>query len=135
MPKCNSNVQFRPETIVASFLHSMLLLPKVLFNHRKCSSASLACIFSKSFTKSKCLGNGCEATISSPSMLVTTVHELWHLIEVAWAAILVHAILSAYNSIPRRITAVLAAEDGWSKHRFLRLYHSKFLGNLTNCYL
>ena len=24
---------FRPETIVASFLHSMVLLPKVLFNH------------------------------------------------------------------------------------------------------
>ena len=24
---------FRPETIIASFLHSMVLLPKVLFNH------------------------------------------------------------------------------------------------------
>ena len=26
---------FRPETIVASFLHSMVLLPKVLFNHKR----------------------------------------------------------------------------------------------------
>ena len=25
---------FRPETIVASYLHSMVLLPKVLFNQR-----------------------------------------------------------------------------------------------------
>ena len=43
---------------------------------------------------------------------VTTVHELWHLVEAAWAAVSVHAIQSLYVSIPRRITAVIAAGGG-----------------------
>ena len=32
-PDEGSCYSFRPETIVASFLHSMVLIPKVLFNH------------------------------------------------------------------------------------------------------
>ena len=32
-PEEGSCYVFRPETIVASFLHSMVLIPKVLFNH------------------------------------------------------------------------------------------------------
>ena len=35
----------------------------------------------------------------------TVIDELWHLVEDAWVAVLVHAIYSLYDSISRRIAA------------------------------
>ena len=35
--------------------------------------------------------------------------ELWHLVEAAWANLAVHVIKSLYDSMLRRITAVIAA--------------------------
>ncbi|MBJ4999813.1 IS630 family transposase [Salmonella enterica subsp. enterica serovar Hadar] len=45
---------------------------------------------------------------------VTTVDELWHSVEAAWTAVPVHAIQSLFDSMPRRITAVIAARGGCS---------------------
>lgn len=47
----------------------------------------------------------------SPS---TTVDELWHSVEAAWTEIPVHAIQSLFDSMPRRINAVIAARGGCS---------------------
>ena len=45
----------------------------------------------------------------------TTIDELWHLV-VSWAAALVHAIQSLYDSMTKRVTAVIAAEGGCSRY-------------------
>lgn len=45
---------------------------------------------------------------------VTTVDELWRRVEAAWAAVPVHAIQSLFDSMPRRINAVIAARGGCS---------------------
>ena len=60
--------------------------------------------------------NGCRATDSSPCTPLTTVDELWHFVEAAWATVLTHDVLTLYDSMSRRITAVIAAEGGYSKY-------------------
>ncbi|GFV14634.1 hypothetical protein TNCV_2586071 [Trichonephila clavipes] len=40
---------------------------------------------------------------------VTTVDELWYRVEVAWCSVPVHAIQSRFDSMPRRIRAVITA--------------------------
>lgn len=45
---------------------------------------------------------------------VTTVDELWLRAEAAWASVPVHAIQSLYDSMPRRIRAVITARGGYS---------------------
>ncbi|GFX45805.1 uncharacterized protein TNCV_934441 [Trichonephila clavipes] len=40
---------------------------------------------------------------------ITMVDELWHHVEAAWASITVHAIQSPFDSMPRRISAVITA--------------------------
>ncbi|GFS55881.1 hypothetical protein TNCV_1935841, partial [Trichonephila clavipes] len=47
---------------------------------------------------------------------VTTVDELWHRVEAAWASIPVHAIKSLFGSMPRRISAVIIARGGCSEY-------------------
>ncbi|GFS57823.1 hypothetical protein TNCV_2909181 [Trichonephila clavipes] len=44
----------------------------------------------------------------------TTVDELWHRVEAAWAFVLLHAIQSLFDSMPRRINAVITARGGCS---------------------
>ncbi|GFW89941.1 odorant receptor [Trichonephila clavipes] len=46
---------------------------------------------------------------------VTLVDELWHRVEAAWASISVHAIQSLFDSMPRRISAVIIARGGCSE--------------------
>ncbi|PRD35571.1 UNVERIFIED_CONTAM: hypothetical protein NCL1_11194 [Trichonephila clavipes] len=43
---------------------------------------------------------------------VTTVDELWNGVEAAWSSVPVHAIQSLFDSIPRRITAIITARGG-----------------------
>ncbi|GFV31671.1 hypothetical protein TNCV_2189841 [Trichonephila clavipes] len=45
---------------------------------------------------------------------VTTVNELWHRVEAAWAFVPVHAIQSLFDSMPMRISAVITARGGCS---------------------
>ncbi|GFV65089.1 DUF4817 domain-containing protein [Trichonephila clavipes] len=47
-------------------------------------------------------------------MQVTTVDELWHRVEASWASVPVQAIQSLFDSMPRRITAVIVARGGSS---------------------
>ncbi|GFU99005.1 hypothetical protein TNCV_3382491 [Trichonephila clavipes] len=43
---------------------------------------------------------------------VTTVDELLYSVEATWLYVSVHAIQSLFDSIPRRITAVITARGG-----------------------
>ncbi|GFW92350.1 transposable element Tcb1 transposase [Trichonephila clavipes] len=43
---------------------------------------------------------------------VTTVDELWHRVEAAWTSVPVHAIQYLFDSMPRRISAVIIARGG-----------------------
>ncbi|GFX62573.1 hypothetical protein TNCV_4867361 [Trichonephila clavipes] len=45
---------------------------------------------------------------------VTTVDELWHRVEAAWTSVSVHVIQSLFDSMPRRIRAVITARGGCS---------------------
>ncbi|GFX12010.1 uncharacterized protein TNCV_2997941 [Trichonephila clavipes] len=45
---------------------------------------------------------------------VTTVDELWHCVEAAWASVPVHVIQSLFDSMPRRISAVITPRGGCS---------------------
>ncbi|GFX84300.1 transposable element Tcb1 transposase [Trichonephila clavipes] len=45
---------------------------------------------------------------------VTTVDELWYRVEAAWASVPIHALQSHFDSIPRRIRAVITAKGGYS---------------------
>ncbi|GFW46953.1 transposable element Tcb1 transposase [Trichonephila clavipes] len=45
---------------------------------------------------------------------VTTVDELWHRVEAAWAPVHVHTIQSLFDSMPKRISAVTIARGGCS---------------------
>ncbi|GFV90297.1 uncharacterized protein TNCV_4380121 [Trichonephila clavipes] len=47
-------------------------------------------------------------------MRVTTVDELWHRVEASWAFVHVHAIQSLFDSMPRRISAIISAGGGCS---------------------
>ncbi|GFV20441.1 transposable element Tcb2 transposase [Trichonephila clavipes] len=47
---------------------------------------------------------------------VTTVDELWHRVEAAWASVPVHAIQSLFDSMPRYINAVIIARGGCSEY-------------------
>ncbi|GFW64954.1 hypothetical protein TNCV_392201 [Trichonephila clavipes] len=47
---------------------------------------------------------------------VPTVDELWHRIEAAWASVPVCAIQSLFDSIPKRISAVISARGGCSRY-------------------
>ena len=51
---------------------------------------------------------------------VTTVNELWHLVEAEWAVVPAYGIQSLYNSMPRRITSVIVARGGCSGYCFLK---------------
>ena len=48
-------------------------------------------------------------------MPIPAVDEMWDLIEAAWTAILMHAIQSLYDSVPRRITFAISAGVRCSK--------------------
>lgn len=45
---------------------------------------------------------------------VTTLDELWYRVEAAWASVPVHAIQALFDSMPRRIKAVITARGGCS---------------------
>ncbi|GFU18415.1 hypothetical protein TNCV_1980951 [Trichonephila clavipes] len=45
-------------------------------------------------------------------MPVTTVDELWYRVEAAWSSVSVHSIQSLFDSMPRRINAVITARGG-----------------------
>ncbi|GFW19747.1 uncharacterized protein TNCV_1606371 [Trichonephila clavipes] len=45
---------------------------------------------------------------------VTTVDELWHRVEAAWASVPIHAIQSLSDSMARRRSAVITARGGCS---------------------
>ncbi|GFW54353.1 hypothetical protein TNCV_3703131 [Trichonephila clavipes] len=45
---------------------------------------------------------------------VTTVDELFHRVEAAWASVPVHTIQSVFDSMPMRISAVITARVGCS---------------------
>ncbi|GFV58323.1 odorant receptor [Trichonephila clavipes] len=47
---------------------------------------------------------------------VTTVDEQWHRVEASWASVPLHAIQSLFDSIPRRISAVILARGGCSEN-------------------
>ena len=66
-------------------------------------------------------------------MPVFSVNEIWHLVEAAWAAVPV--IQSLYDSTHRCITAVITTENGFSRYLLQRIYASKLLDNLNNCYI
>ncbi|GFU41966.1 hypothetical protein TNCV_4676731 [Trichonephila clavipes] len=40
---------------------------------------------------------------------IITAAELWYLVEAAWSSVTVHAIQSLFDSMPRRIRAVITA--------------------------
>ncbi|GFX65447.1 uncharacterized protein TNCV_399981 [Trichonephila clavipes] len=64
-------------------------------------------------------------------MPVTTVYELWHRVEAAWAYLPVHVMQFLFDSIPRRLRAAIPARGGCSGYWFLRIYAPKFLENLV----
>ncbi|GFV36518.1 hypothetical protein TNCV_2260371 [Trichonephila clavipes] len=80
---------------------------------RKCSAVALACTFTKSLANRKCGIHGCRVICSSPYFTsgchipVTTVDELWHCIEAAWASVPAHVIQSLFDYILRRVSAVI----------------------------
>ncbi|GFT03790.1 hypothetical protein TNCV_3608181 [Trichonephila clavipes] len=47
-----------------------------------------------------------------PQTPIATVDELWYRVEAAWASVPVHAIQSQFDSMPRRISAVIIARVG-----------------------
>ncbi|GFV98386.1 hypothetical protein TNCV_623451 [Trichonephila clavipes] len=47
--------------------------------------------------------------IDSHQTLVTTIYEMWHHVEAAWASVPVHFIQSLFVSMLRRILAVITA--------------------------
>ena len=47
-------------------------------------------------------------------LAATMVNELWHSVEAAWTAVPIHAIQSVVDSMPMRITSVIAARGGYS---------------------
>ncbi|GFV34841.1 transposable element Tc1 transposase [Trichonephila clavipes] len=53
---------------------------------------------------------------------VTTVDELWNRAETAWASVPVHTIQSLFDSMRRRISAVITARGHCSGYCFLRIY-------------
>ena len=62
---------------------------------------------------------------------LTIVHEIWHLVEAAWAAVLVKTMQSVFKSMPRLLTDIIAASIRYSGYRFLRILASKFLKILS----
>ncbi|GFX11896.1 transposable element Tcb2 transposase [Trichonephila clavipes] len=67
-----------------------------------------SCTFTRSLANRKCLVDGCGVTGSSPTP-VLTVEELWHRVEAAWASVPVRVIRYLFDSMPRRISAVITA--------------------------
>ncbi|GFW35860.1 hypothetical protein TNCV_1926911 [Trichonephila clavipes] len=43
---------------------------------------------------------------------VTTVDELWYCVEAAWSSVPVHSVQSLFDSMHRRISAVITAIEG-----------------------
>ncbi|GFW43739.1 hypothetical protein TNCV_4770881 [Trichonephila clavipes] len=42
---------------------------------------------------------------------ITTVNELFYRVEISWSSVPIHAIQSLFDSMPRRISAVITARD------------------------
>ncbi|GFW77303.1 hypothetical protein TNCV_924191 [Trichonephila clavipes] len=69
---------------------------------RKCLTVALACTFTRYFTNKKCLVYDCRVTVD----------ELWYRVEAAWTSEPVHATQFLFDSMPRRISAVITARGG-----------------------
>ncbi|GFV52731.1 hypothetical protein TNCV_2874021 [Trichonephila clavipes] len=67
----------------------------------------------RSLTNRKRLVQGCRR-LACHHTPITTVDELWHLVEAAWASVPVHAIQSLFYSISKLISAVIMARGGCS---------------------
>ncbi|GFV86941.1 hypothetical protein TNCV_2198931 [Trichonephila clavipes] len=94
----------------ASYICGMLRRDDLpFFRVVKCSAAALACMLTRSLAYRKCLIHGefiHSQRLAYHSTPVTTVDELWHCIEAAWTSLLMHAIQSLFDSMPRCISAV-----------------------------
>ncbi|GFX90437.1 hypothetical protein TNCV_2073151 [Trichonephila clavipes] len=58
---------------------------------------------------------------------ITTVDKLWYSVEAVRTSVPIHAFQSLFDSMPRRISAVIIVSGGVSKYWFLRIYATNFL--------
>ncbi|GFY28873.1 hypothetical protein TNCV_4720051 [Trichonephila clavipes] len=75
----------------------------------ECKAVALTCTFTRSFNNRKLLVYGFRPHHQTP---VATVDELWHLAEAAWSSVPVHAILSLFDSMPKRTSPVIIVKGG-----------------------
>ncbi|GFX17202.1 hypothetical protein TNCV_2857251 [Trichonephila clavipes] len=84
----------------------------IKFRIKKYSTAALDCTFTRSFTNRENIWSMVAKRLARNLTPVITFDEMRYRVEAAWSSVPVHAILSLFDSMPRRISAVTTTRGG-----------------------